>query len=107
MVFRIALYTSSLFLSNNCEFISRIQYNFRNCRSRYFLLVVIFLRQVSRRSRYIPKYLTLSGWIRYVLFSYTGGHEERLAVKVTWVDFFSFAFKRHLFSHFCIFDRED
>jgi len=104
MGFRIALYTSSLFSRDNGDFRPRIQYNFWNCRSRCFLLVVICLRQVSRRSICIPKYLT-SGWIRYVMFSFTGGYEERLNVKVTWVDFVSLAFIRHFFSHSCMFDR--
>jgi hypothetical protein len=105
MGFRIVLYTSSLFSRDNCYFRLRIQYSFRNCRSRCFFLVVICLRHVSRQSRCIPRYLTLSGWIRCELFNWTGGHEERLCVKVTWVEFVSLAFTRHFLSHSCVFDR--
>jgi hypothetical protein len=96
MGFRVALYTSGLFSRDSCDLRPRIQYSFRSCRSRCFLLVVICLRQVSRRSRCMPKYLTSSGWTRYVLFSWTGGHEGRLMVKVTWVAFVSLAFIRHI-----------
>jgi hypothetical protein len=53
----------------------------------------------------MPKYFTSSGWSRYVLFSCTGGHEDRLGVKVTWADFVSLAFIRHFLSHFCMSSR--
>jgi hypothetical protein len=101
MGFRIALYTSSFFSRDSCYFRPRIQYSFRNCRSRCLLLVVMCLRQVSRRSRCSPRYLTSSGCTRETPFSWTGGHEDRLSVKVTWVDFISLAFMRHFLSQFC------
>jgi hypothetical protein len=40
-------------------------------------------------------HLTSSGWTRCVLLSLTGVHEDRLRMKVRWVDFISLAFIRH------------
>jgi len=53
----------------------------------------------------MPKYFTSLGWTRYVLFSWTGGHEDHLRVQITWVDFVSLAFVRHFLSHFCMSSR--
>ena len=47
MGFKIALYTSSLFSSGNCDFRPVIQYSLRSLRSSCFLFVVMCLRQVS------------------------------------------------------------
>jgi hypothetical protein len=60
------------------------------------------LRQVSRLSKCTPRYLTSSACGRYVPLSWTGGHVDLLSVNVIWVDFSSFAFKRHFASHCCI-----
>ena len=92
-------------LRDSWDFRPRIQYSFRNCRSRCFLLVVMCLRQVSRRSRCSPRYLASSGWTRETLFSWTGGHDDRLSMKVRWVDFISLAFIRHFLSHCCTAER--
>jgi len=97
MGFRIALYMSSLFSSDTCDFRPRIQYSFCSWRSSCFLFVVICLRQVSLRSRCMPKYFTSSGWTGYILFNWTDGHGDCLRVKVTWVDFVSLAFIHHFF----------
>jgi hypothetical protein len=82
MGFRIALYTSSLFSSDNCDFWLMIQYSLRILRSSFFLFVDMFLRQVSFRSRCIARYFTSSGWVSCLLLSWTGGHVFFFKVKV-------------------------
>jgi hypothetical protein len=95
---RIALYTSSLFSSDNCNFRPMIQYSLRSLRSSCFLSVYMCLRQVGFRSRCVPRYFTSSGWVN-CLFSWTGGHVFFFKLKVTWIDFVSFTLIRHFFSH--------
>ena len=74
-----------------------IQYRFRSLKSSCFRLAVMCLRQVSLRSRLIPRYFTSSAWGRWSLFNLTVGHVILLRVKVTCTDFASFAFILHVF----------
>ena len=73
-----------------------IQYNLRSLRLRCFLFVDMCLRQVSFRSICVPRHLTSSAWVSCLLFRCTGGHVLFFGVKVTWADFVSFAFIRHV-----------
>jgi len=93
------LYTISLFCSDSCNFRPMIQYSLRILRSSCFPFEDMCLRQVSFRSRCIPRYFTSSGWVICLLFSWTGGHLFFFKVKVTWTDFVSFTFKCYFFSH--------
>jgi hypothetical protein len=81
------------------QVITEICDSFRRLRSNCFRLVVMFLRQVSLRSRCVPRHFTSSGWSRCLLFNLTGGHVMLLRVKVTCTDFALFAFILHVFNH--------
>jgi len=72
-----------------------IQHRFRSLRSGYFRLVVMCLRQVSLRSRWIPRYFTSSAWGRWSLFNLTGWRDILLRAKVACTDLDSFAFILH------------
>ena len=43
--------------------------------------------------------------MRETPFSWTGGRDDRLSVKVRWVDFISLAFIHHFLSHCCTAER--
>ena len=98
--FRIALHTSSLFSSDNCDLLPMIQYSLCSLGSSCFLFVYMCLRQVSFRSRCTyTQIFTSSRWVSCLLFSWTGGPVFFFKVKVNWTDFVSFTFIRHLFNH--------
>jgi len=93
------LYTSSLFSSDSCDFRPMIQYSLRSLRSSCFLFADMCLCEVSFRSKCIPRYFTSSGWVSWLLLSWTGGHVFFFKVKVTWTYFGSFTFINHFFNH--------
>jgi hypothetical protein len=88
MGFRIAFYTNSIFSSDICDFRPTMQYSLRSLSYSCFLFVDMCLRQVSFRSRCIPRYFTSSGCVNCLLFSWTGGHVFFFKEKVTWTDLF-------------------
>ena len=72
--FRIALYTSNLLSSESCYFRPVTQCSLRSLRSSCFLSVSMCLRQVSFRSRCLPKYFASSVWVNCLSFSWREGH---------------------------------
>ena len=84
-----------LFVSDSGERLPMSQFNSGVLRSRCFLVFVTCSLQVSRLSKWRPKYLTVSDCGIIDWLTYTGGQVSFRKVKVMCADLVSFIFSRH------------
>ena len=85
-----------LFVSDSGERLPMSQFNCRVLRSKCFRVFVTCSLQVSRLSKWRPRYLTVSDCGRTDWLTYTGGQMPFRKVKVMCADLVSFIFSRHL-----------
>jgi len=84
-----------LFVSESGERLPMSQNNSRVLRSRCFLVFVTCSLQVSRLSKWRPRYLTVSDCVMMDWLTYIGGQISFLKMKVMCADLVSFIFSRH------------
>jgi hypothetical protein len=87
------------------DFLPMIQYIRCSISPNCLHLLWVCDFHVSRRSRCIPRYLTIVSWRMIFPLRCTAGHSSLPSLKVMCVDFDSFARMRHLFSHCSIWCR--
>ena len=86
-----------LFVSDSGERLPMNQFNSWVLKSKCFLVFVTCSLQVSRLSKWRPRYLTVSdcGMIDWLTYTRTGGQVSFRKVKVMWADLVSFISCRH------------
>jgi len=93
----------SLFVSESGECLPMSHINSRVLRSKRFLVFVTCSLQVSRLSKWRPRYLTVSVCGMVDCLMYNGGQVPFRRVNVICADLVSLIFSRHLCVHFSIF----
>jgi len=99
MSFNMILYMSSLLARESLDFLLMIQFIRCSINPTCLRLLWICGFQVSRRSKCIPRYLTVVSCGIIFPLRETAGHPSLRRVKVMCVDLDSFALMRHLFNH--------
>jgi hypothetical protein len=98
MGFNMILCINSLLVRESLDFLPMIQYI--RCSISHSCLHLLWICDfhVDRRSRCIPRYLTVVSWGMIFPLRWTAGHSSLRRVKVMCVDFDSFARMCHLFN---------